>query len=435
MNEENQTPIVIEKKSIWKILFIGLIILLIITGVVFCVWKFWSKFVPISISLPVSSPTPSLNVSEPNVPYSFLAVHFEINPNDNEARDRWQNMVTMVELANQYNTPLTIMFWPGSAEYALSSPERIAKVREWQAQGHEIGLHNQGCIKETESKPSWSDYDASDNALYEELAGNYTIKSGTTGDYCDWLIPTYKYEAGGRPDGRSALAIKFEIAPGHDVYGLNIKAGYADGTAIKIAQYNTLNKKEIYGFVDHGEGDAGNLGGTKELKKWLIFLYGKDPEGKKRMTLSDIMEKYVLPNNLVASMEDFCSSDDPTILQCLSLAKTQTNSGPYSCMNPYDSGAFNFGRCLQTGTYCQLENGLSEEQLCNISRGDYYTYVPTTCVVKNINEYEPPKFCQDSRSTKTDNKTERNSIPQFCGNGECDEKELSQGICPQDCGN
>jgi hypothetical protein len=377
--------------------------------------------------------------SEIDVPYSFLAVHFEIDPNSKEAGDKWQNMANMVDLANQYHTPLTIMFWPGSAEYTLASPERTAKVREWQAQGHEIGIHNQGCYGDKECDAgSAGCHQESDNQLYEQLAGNYTIKSGTTVCTSN-LISTYKYEGGGRPDGRSATAIKFNIAPGHLIYGLNIKAGYTGGTQIKIAQYNTLNKNEIYGFVDHGEGDVGNMGGTVELKEWLNFLYEKDPEGKKRMTLSNLMEKYVIPNNFVVSMEDICSSTDSRIQQCLPLNRIETKLGTNRCMNTYDTGAFNFGRCLHTGTYCGLEDGLNNEQLCSIDRGDYYAYVPTSCLVKNIGEYEPIENCVNTEktsgtgdktnTTKIDNKTPLN----YCGNGECDEKERAQGICPQDC--
>jgi hypothetical protein len=156
------------------------------------------------------------------------------------------------------------------------------------------------------------------------------------------------------------------------------------------------------------------LGGTVELKEWLNFLYEKDPEGKKRMTLSNLMENYVLLNNLVASMGDVCSSTDSRIQQCLAPARLSTKPGSINCMTPYDTGMFNFGRCLHTGTYCELENGLSEEQLCSISRGDYYLYVPTTCVIKNIEDYEPP-VCEATT----------------CGNGICDKGE--ETTCPEDC--
>ncbi|MFA5126309.1 MAG: hypothetical protein WC462_04900 [archaeon] len=396
-----------------------------------------------------------------DIPWSFFAVHFEINNSGKgpaTPADTWQNMVNTVELANQYNVPLTIMFWPGSAEYALVSSERIAQVREWQAQGHEIGLHNQGCYG-TDGDDASAFHKESDNALYEQLAGDYTLKSGTTVCTSN-IISTYKYEGGGRPDGRSAVAIKHDES-GHWVYGLNIKAGYANGTSIKTAQYNTLNKDEIYGFVNHGEGDAGNMGGTVELKEWLLFLYEKDPEGKKRRTLSGIMEEYVLPNNLVVSMEDVCSSTDTRVQQCLALNRIETKSGTNKCMNPYDAGAFNFGRCLHTGTYCGLEDGLSQEQLCSISRGDYYTYVPTSCVVKNISDYEPVvcnnvvevktcselggtictkeqtcsgkiKIASDTKSCCTGGSCLGKEVSE-CGDGYCDGTAGEKTSCPADC--
>jgi len=397
-----------------------------------------------------------------DIPWSFFAVHFEIHTSGKDsvmAPDVWQNMVNTVELANQYNVPLTIMFWPGSAQYALASPGRIAQVRDWQAQGHEIGIHNQGCYG-TDGDDASELHKESDNILYEQLAGDYTIKSGTS--VCTTnLISTFIYEGGGRPDGRSAVAIKHDIASGHPVYGLNIKAGYENGTSIKIAQYNTLNKDEIYGFVNHGEGDAGNIGGTVELKEWLLFLHEKDPEGKKRMTLSDIMEKYILPNNLVVSIGEVCSSTDAQVQQCLPLNRIETKSGSSTCMNPFDTGAFNFGRCLHTGTYCELEEGLSQEQLCSISRGDYYTYVPTSCVIKNIADYEPPvcggvvegKTCSAlggticTKEQTCSGKTKAASDTQSCcvegsctgtdvsecGDGYCDGAAGEKTSCPADC--
>lgn len=330
-----------------------------------------------------------------NLPYSFFAVHFEIDPacnrtieNPNKpcgaAEDKWQNMVEMVRLSNQYNVPLTIMFWPGSAEYALSSPERMAQVREWQAQGHEIGIHSQGCWGVDNSCQGEHEcYKEGDNAKYSELAGDYGIQSGTS-DACEWLLPSYIYEAGGRFDGRNARAVKFDLIENHPVYGLNIKAGYVDnppcgGTQAKINQYNTLKSTEIYGFANHGEGDLGNMGGTIELKKWLEFLYKKDPEGSKRMTLRNIMEKYVILNNLIIVEDEVCSSTDSRIQQCLPLAEIPEKSGVTDCrIEHYDTKKFNFGRCIQTGNYCGIETAESCEN-------DFYC--PQTCIVKEIGEF------------------------------------------------
>jgi hypothetical protein len=329
-----------------------------------------------------------------NVPYSFFAIHFEINHHDKvNAGYIWQNTLTTVELANQYNVPLTIMFWPGSVKYALASDERIAQVREWQSQGHEIGLHNQDCL--SSEKEDFVNHQESDNALYEQLVGDYDLKSGTTCCTALALPSTFRYQGAGRFDGRSSMAIRntLDSYSGHWVYNLNMKAGYANGTAIKIAQYNTLNKDEIYGFCNHGEGDAGNLGGSVELIEWMTFLYEKDPVGSKRMTLSDIMEKYILPNNLVIDADEIGSSTDSRVQQCLPLARILSKEGSKLAIGIADTGVFNLGRCIQTGTYCELEDGLSQEQLCSISRGDYYAYVPTSCIVRDIGEYLPLDPC------------------------------------------
>lgn len=369
----------------------------------------------------VSSPSGNLS----DVPYSFLAVHFEIDPNNNEsAAEIWQNMVGMVELANQYHTPLTIMFWPGSARYVVSSPERLSQVRQWQAQGHEIGIHNQGCSGVTPScVGTYECYNASANEDYITLAGDHEIKSGTI-DACEWLLPSFKYDAEGRYDGRSSVAVKYSTLEGHEIYALNIKAGYPNvsncgGTQIKILQYNTLKSNEIYGFVNHAEGDVGNRGGTVELKKWLEFLSSKDLEGKKRMTLSDIMEKYVLPNNLVISQEELCNSTDVRVQQCLPLAKVPEKSGAASCrIGTFGPDIFNLGRCLRTGTYCSFKDILR----CEGPTG----YCPAGCIIKGINEFDSSEqnICANAPTP-----------PPICGDEKCSVEPPEKQTCPQDCWN
>jgi hypothetical protein len=403
-----------KKGANYKILLFILIGIILVAGIIFAVWKFWPS-------------------SDSDIPYSFLAVHFELDPNPNIEKgganpaDVWQNIVNTVDLANQYNTPLTIMFWPGSAEYALASPERMAQVREWQTQGHEIGIHDQGCSIDGVCSGSAACHQESNNLLYARLAGNYTITAGTPG-CSSTVISTFKYQGGGRPDGRNSVAIKYTYPSGREVYNLNMKAGYAGGTALKIAQYKTLNSNEIYGFVDHGEGDAGNLGGSKELRQWLQFLYEKDPEGKKRMTLSNIMEKYVLPNNLVVTMSDICSSADSRIQQCLQLDRTSSNST--SCMGLFDTGAFNFGRCLHTGTYCAFV----PEQCTGI------TYEPTSCVVTPISDYPSIGSCTGRGKIDTGaitkppiDESKGNKTSSACGDGICDGLAGEKTSCPSDC--
>ena len=118
--------------------------------------------------------------------------------------------------------------------------------------------------------------------------------------------------------------------------------------------------------------------------------------------------------------------------------------GMVNCINPYDTGAFNFGRCLRTGTYCALEPGLSSDALCQINRGDFYTYIPTTCVLMNISEdsYTPPMcITGSSKGNAPSGGNDTAKLPDIgtdkpgeaCGDSYCDGKAGEKETCPQDC--
>ena len=154
------------------------------------------------------------------------------------------------------------------------------------------------------------------------------------------------------------------------------------------------------------------------------------------------MESYVIPNNLVVSMSDICSSTNTRVQQCLALARVSpVKPGASNCISPYDAGAFNFGRCLQTGTYCKIESGLREEELCEISQGNFYNYVSTTCIVKNISVYIPMVVCLSSQlpggnndensdtNPNPKNNTSNNTPSDFCLSGQvlCSRDQVCNG--------
>jgi hypothetical protein len=400
-----------------------------------------------------------------NTPYTFFAIHFEIDPTAAEAADKWQNLVTTVNLANEHKIPLTIMFWPGSVDYALASQERIAQVKQWQEEGHEMGLHDQGCYGETSPdygldkngdplacNDSAACREESDTAKYQQLFAPYELKAGTSP--CGKYLPsTYKYEGRGRHDGRNSVAYYLN-QDGKNLLILNMKAGYANGTEIKKAQYNTLRSDEIYSFANHGEGDAGNLGGSVELNEWINFIYDKEPTGEKRMTLSGMMENYVLPNDLDINTANLNQAGSGA---CFVMAQVSTKPGVNGAtfLQNGDTGLFNFGRCLRTQTYCGYVPSECEGR----------TYVPISCIVKNISEYQPVEYCAGNSETPAGkeqcstgqvlcslNQTcvgtqgtklptgfcctgtcSGGETPTSCGNGTCDSKETAS-TCPADCG-
>ncbi len=61
------------------------------------------------------------DVSSHNIPYSFLQIHEET----------WDGMDQIVELANKYNVPLTITFWPGIVNEISRDSRKIETVHEW----------------------------------------------------------------------------------------------------------------------------------------------------------------------------------------------------------------------------------------------------------------------------------------------------------------
>jgi len=372
-----------------------------------------------------------------NLPYSVLIVHEE----------SWSGMVEIVNLANQYHAPLTIMFWPGIVDYILENQSRIDLVHQWQAQGHEIGIHSQGCNEGPNRDPQCSDYAClkqGDAAKYERLAYPQPIKSGMSCWDPNLLPETYIYEASGyRDDGRSAFAIKFDIGQNRFLYGINTKPGYLEslpcgGATQKIAQYITLKPSEFYGAVFHTADYAGCCisdssgnciawddmsdcpGGhyvpsdKEPLKNWLRFLYTKDPQGVRRKTLSALMEDYVLPNNLTIDQDAICNSQDPRVNTCGILLSIDHNppSGK-KCFSVSAPGErlFNFERCLTTGTYCAYEGN----ERCSQSATPMYC--PAKCIVTNISDFEETEYC-----------------PESCGNGYCTKSE-SPANCPQDCAN
>jgi len=475
--QEQISQIGLVGSSVWKKLFLGLIILIVIVGAIALAWKFWpsgdkdcytnadgktvcasdgNKTITKPLitnktnqTTPISNPTQESNYSEnlSDVPYSYLLIDEE-GPFD--------SLQEIVDLANQYHVPLTIAFWPGEVDYILQNQSRIDKVHEWQAQGHEMGIHNQECW---EGPECWNGSTApecgfryqygsawiakpTDIVKYESLVAPYTIKSGNPGCY-PWIPKTWIYEGGGRPDGRNAIAtVAYVPELEHNVYTLNLKGGYAavppcSGGAEKIAQYNTLNGNEIFGAGFHtADYTGGDFYSTRslclritnltlrletfntvdcstlpnseqedyipdknQLLDYIKFIYEKDPEGKKRMTLSDIMEKYVLPNNLTMEINALTDSSNATIKTCSYLA--------YENITGWQTAtSFNFGRCLHTGTYCDYSESYYS--------ADNSLYCPNTCTVKNIAEFD-----------------KSGSLAGNCGNGNCDAGENK--YCPSDC--
>ncbi len=76
---------------------------------------------------------------EPEGPETFFTVQCEPH-----TTSEYPRLVDLVDLANRYGILLTIQFAPQWAEMIMADSSKIAQIRTWQEQGHEIGAHHHG---------------------------------------------------------------------------------------------------------------------------------------------------------------------------------------------------------------------------------------------------------------------------------------------------
>jgi len=401
----------------------------------------------------------------PDVPWSAFYMHVEDTVGYDQCFDQ------IIALADKYNTPLTLMLHARIRDHILEDPIKIAKLQTWQANGHEFGIHAQGCFGSDYCDDPGSCLKEGDAKQYTKLIGARNLKTAHVTpalmgygeeNTCPELLPdTIIYGGLGRMDGRNAVSIKYNIE-GKIFDLLNVKAGYFDANPEKMAQYNNTNSNEIYFTGNHAECDL------TELEEWFQFLSEKDPEGKKRKTQTWLMENVIIPEGRSINENELTSSTDPKITKCLQLigGKVFTDALGYS---PTD--IFNFGRCITNGTFCY------NDEKC----GDGKMYVPTKCTIgdiDNIAHYKPVSevcvvecgdgacdrgedrldseiycssdceiqkyYCGDGLCREKDEEDletcpqdcldgHTEIPPNTCGNGVCEEKELDKGNCPEDC--
>ncbi|MDQ7780109.1 MAG: hypothetical protein RDV41_10430, partial [Planctomycetota bacterium] len=74
---------------------------------------------------------------------TFFAVHMEANElsHGKYQAEQWPNLIKFVETADKYDAKLTLLFNPQWAEFVLQDEKKLAVVKGWQKNGHEVGLH------------------------------------------------------------------------------------------------------------------------------------------------------------------------------------------------------------------------------------------------------------------------------------------------------
>jgi len=77
----------------------------------------------------------------------YIAIHHEPGGNPQTTdypEEYWSSLISLVELADQYNQKLSLEMNPQWATYILEDNVRLDLLRSWEANGHGIGLHHHG---------------------------------------------------------------------------------------------------------------------------------------------------------------------------------------------------------------------------------------------------------------------------------------------------
>lgn len=258
-----------------------------------------------------------------DVPYSYFVVHIKRGADLDYAKE-FIYLKDLVESADSYNVKLTLQFSPQWVDYLLKNNDKKNLVKLWQKNGHEISIIHPG-----PSHLSWDGYSnmpaeeainisyirgTSSDDIHEllgtmddflemanELAYPEKIKSGTITD--KWEdVPAILYITDGIGQ-RNRKAVK-QTWNGNSVYLTGI-GGLWTSSMLESSKvdYESLTEDDIFGVVAHHHNFEGS--GKIAIEAWFEYLSDKDPNGEKRKTVTETMEEYVLPNNLVIE-DDTC---------------------------------------------------------------------------------------------------------------------------------
>ncbi|MBD3193235.1 MAG: hypothetical protein GF308_21555 [Candidatus Heimdallarchaeota archaeon] len=240
----------------------------------------------------------------------FIAIHCEPGsfPKTTDYPEQyWLDLKEMIINANQSNVKLTLLFNPQWATYILNDSARLQMVRNWEANGHEIGLHHHGAHMN-----SWNGY--TDQAAYQSnpkyigsidemmllmnqlpLSGEIkTACVGTEEDIDSDFPYSVPYRTYGGSDKMEHLWSSPELTPfnNHDVLSLTHSRFSSESAEINIDHaelkefIKDKHKNEVIGLV------------------WHVFDYDNHPQEYNEL-FQYVTEKGILTATVVELMESY----------------------------------------------------------------------------------------------------------------------------------
>ena len=243
----------------------------------------------------------SVNDKKVSGPFAtFLAIHFEVggDTKDLEYQSRfWPAAAGLVELADHYDAKLTLQFNPQWAEYILKENNRLALLKSWQKNGHEVALHHHGY-----DHRNWNGYTnrpGKSNApgyrgrvedmidLVARLAAPYKLLSGTITDEGSDHPECIKYDTEGIRIDHARSRPQRVVLGGNNAVQVGMAFLSFDGDIRRFKEeYARSEEDEVFGVVTHEYDFRKNPG---MIEEWLRFIRS---QGGTIKTVSDIIADY-----------------------------------------------------------------------------------------------------------------------------------------------
>ena len=112
---------------------------------------------PVEKDNPNLCPRDCKNISLKEV---FIVLHMEDGENNSYPSENFPRLDSLVNEADKYDIKLTLEFNPSWADFFLSHPSQLQRLRGWEVNGHEIALHHHG-----PSRPDWNGYTNDQNYM------------------------------------------------------------------------------------------------------------------------------------------------------------------------------------------------------------------------------------------------------------------------------
>jgi hypothetical protein len=235
------------------------------------------------------------------LPFStFFAVHLEVGGDTKSLKYQerfWPALVSLVNMAEQYNSRLTLQFNPQWAEYILMDKDKLNLLKQWQKQGHEVALHHHGY-----DHNDWNGYTnriGKNNdprhrgnvkdmmKLMTQLILPYKLLSGTITDEEFDCPKDIKYDTEGIRINHARSKPQKVVLGGNEVIQVSMALLSFDGDIKSFKQeYLKSEKNDIFGVVTHEYDFYKN---PKIIEEWLKFIKA---QGGKIQSVSNIIVEY-----------------------------------------------------------------------------------------------------------------------------------------------